>query len=120
MNDVGACRIGFVVEVRDDGRRWCCAEPAGPIGDCGIGSLVHLVRGERVVRWRDLLCLLALAAGLSACQEPDYTPEQKLCIASRYAAYDARQLNQCVDVCRVCMKGNVVTCNTSCRLRGAS
>jgi hypothetical protein len=72
------------------------------------------------VRLRRLLCLMALAAGLSACsQEPDYTPEQRLCIASHYAAYDPKLLNECVDVCRICMKGNVVTCNTSCRLRGA-
>ena len=71
------------------------------------------------MQWRRLFCLVFLTAGLSACQEPDYTPEQQLCIASRYAAYDAKQLNQCVDVCRVCMKGNVLTCNTSCRLRGA-
>ena len=75
------------------------------------------------MRLRRLLCLMVLApaaAGLSACsQEPEYTPEQKLCIASHYAAYDPKLLNECVDVCRLCMKGNVVTCNTSCRLRGA-
>lgn len=71
------------------------------------------------MRWRRVFYLVVLTAGLSACQEPDYTPEQRVCIASHYAAYDAKQLNQCVDVCRVCMKGNVVTCNTSCRLRGA-
>ena len=65
--------------------------------------------------------LVLLAVGLSACsQEIDYTPEQRSCIAQHYSAYDAKQINQCVDVCRVCMKGNVVTCNTSCRLRGAS
>jgi hypothetical protein len=43
-----------------------------------------------------------------------------MCIAQHYAAYDAKQLSQCVDVCKVCMRGNTVTCNTSCRLRGAS
>ncbi|HZR71628.1 hypothetical protein [Bradyrhizobium sp.] len=74
------------------------------------------------MRLQRLLCLMAMALGLSlaACsQEPDYTPEQRLCIASHYAAYDPKLLNECVDVCRICMKGNVVTCNTSCRLRGA-
>jgi hypothetical protein len=71
------------------------------------------------VRWRRLVCMLVLTAGLTACQEVEYTPEQRSCIASHYAAYDAKEINQCVDVCRVCMKGNVVTCNTSCRLRGA-
>jgi hypothetical protein len=73
------------------------------------------------VRLRGLVCLIALAAGLPACsQEVDYTPEQRMCIAQRYAAYDPRQINQCVDVCKMCMRGNTVTCNTSCRLRGAS
>jgi hypothetical protein len=86
------------------------------MGHVGIGAL-----GERAVQLRRLVCLIALGAGLAACsQEVDYTPEQRMCIAQRYAAYDARQINQCVDVCRVCMKGNMVTCNTSCRLRGAS
>jgi hypothetical protein len=50
----------------------------------------------------------------------EYTDQQRTCIAERYTNYDARQINQCVDVCRACMRGNVVTCNTSCRLRGAS
>jgi hypothetical protein len=80
-----------------------------------------LTKESGTVRLRRLVCLIALAAGLPACsQEIDYTSEQRMCIAQRYAAYDARQINQCVDVCRVCMKGNTVTCNTSCRLRGAS
>ena len=73
------------------------------------------------MRLRRLLCLIALAAGLAACsQDIETTPEQRACIAQRYTNYDPKSLNQCVDVCRVCMKGNVVTCNTSCRLRGAS
>jgi hypothetical protein len=94
------------------------AEPVIAVDGYGTG---HLARpGERAVRLRRLLWLMMLAAGLSACsQEPEYTPEQKLCIASHYAAYDPKLLNECVDVCRICMKGNVVTCNTSCRLRGA-
>jgi hypothetical protein len=73
------------------------------------------------VRLRPLIGLALLAVALAACsQEMDYTPEQRACIAAKYSAYDAKQINQCVDVCRLCMKGNVVTCNTSCRLRGAS
>lgn len=70
---------------------------------------------------RRLVCLTVLAVGLAGCsQEMDYTPEQRSCIAQHYASYDSKQLNQCVDVCRLCMRGNTVTCNTSCRLRGAS
>ncbi len=73
------------------------------------------------MRLRRLLSLTLLAVALAACsQEIEYTPEQRSCIAQHYASYDAKQIKQCVDVCRACMKGNVVTCNTSCRLRGAS
>jgi hypothetical protein len=73
------------------------------------------------VRLRRLVGLTLLAASLAGCSdELETTPEQRLCIAGRYASYDAKQINQCVDVCRACMKGNTVTCNTSCRLRGAS
>ncbi len=43
-----------------------------------------------------------------------------MCIAQRYKDYDARQLSQCVDVCKACMNGNTATCNTSCKLKGAS
>jgi hypothetical protein len=50
----------------------------------------------------------------------EYTEQQRSCIADRYASYDAKHLNQCVDVCKACMRGNTVTCNTSCKLRGAS
>ena len=67
------------------------------------------------------LILVVAAIGLAGCsQEVAYTDEQRVCIAQRYPDFDARKLSQCVDVCRVCMKGNTVTCNTSCKLKGAS
>ena len=70
---------------------------------------------------RRLVCWVALAACLAACsQEVEYTSEQRACIAQHYTNYDASKLSQCVDVCRACMKGSAVTCNTSCKLRGAS
>jgi hypothetical protein len=65
--------------------------------------------------------LMAAAIGLASCsQEIEYTDQQRACIAQRYNSYDARKLNQCLDVCKTCMNGNAVTCNTSCKLRGAS
>jgi hypothetical protein len=65
--------------------------------------------------------LLAVAVGLAACsQEPEYSEQQRVCIAQRHKAYDPQQLSQCVDVCKVCMNGNTVTCNTSCNLKGAT
>jgi hypothetical protein len=65
--------------------------------------------------------LVVLALGFASCsREVEYTDQQRLCIAQRHTTYDAKQLSQCVDVCKACMNGNTVTCNTSCRLRGAS
>jgi hypothetical protein len=73
------------------------------------------------VQLRSLIVLVALAIGLASCsQEVAYTNEQRMCIAQRYKDYDARQLSQCVDVCKACMNGNTATCNTSCKLKGAS
>jgi hypothetical protein len=73
------------------------------------------------VHMRRLCILAALAFGLVSCsKEAEYTDQQRICIAQRYQNYDAKKINQCVDVCKVCMNGNTVTCNTSCRLRGAS
>jgi hypothetical protein len=64
--------------------------------------------------------LMAAAIGLASCsQEVEYTGQQRACIAQRHTSYDARNLNQCVDVCKACMNGNTVTCNTSCKLKGA-
>jgi hypothetical protein len=64
------------------------------------------------------LCLLA-AAFLTGCSnEPEYTDQQRACIAKQYN-YDAKQLSQCVNVCKSCMGGNTTTCTTSCNLKGA-
>ena len=73
------------------------------------------------MRLQTLFSCTVLAMSLAACsQEVEYTNEQRACIAQHYAKYDASKLNQCVDVCKACMKGNTLTCNTSCKLRGAS
>jgi len=70
---------------------------------------------------RSLILLVAIAAGLAACsQETDYSDQQRACISQRYKAFDARNLSQCVDVCKACMRGNDITCNTSCKLKGAT
>jgi hypothetical protein len=69
---------------------------------------------------RSLIVLTALTIGLASCsQEAAYTDQQRQCIAQRHNQYDAKQLSQCVDVCKVCMNGNDVTRNTSCKLEGA-
>jgi hypothetical protein len=81
-----------------------------------------LKAGGWTMRQLGFLILTCLAVGLGACSEeqPEFTDQQRMCIAQRYNNYDPKQLNQCLDVCKNCMKGSVVTCNTSCKLRGAS
>jgi hypothetical protein len=71
------------------------------------------------LRWSSVLT--AIAIGLASCsKDGGYTDQQRACIAQRYTDYDARKLSQCVDVCKACMNGTTVTCNTSCKLKGAS
>jgi hypothetical protein len=65
--------------------------------------------------------LITGGIGLAWCSQPvTYTDQERTCIAERHPEYEAKRLTQCLDVCKACMKGNVLTCNTSCRLRGAS
>jgi uncharacterized lipoprotein len=61
--------------------------------------------------------LVTLLAGCS--NEPEYSDQQRACIAKLYSSYDAKQMNQCVNVCKSCMGGSTVTCTTSCNLKGA-
>ena len=65
--------------------------------------------------------LITAAICLGSCsQEQTFTEQERACIANRFPGYNPKQMSQCVDVCKACMKGNVVTCNTACKLRGAS
>jgi hypothetical protein len=63
--------------------------------------------------------LVTLLAGCS--NEPEYSDQQRACIAKLYSSYDAKQMDQCVNVCKSCMSGSTVTCTctTSCNLKGA-
>jgi hypothetical protein len=69
---------------------------------------------------RKLSLLVLLATSLNGCSnEPEYSDQQRACIAKLYSSYDAKQMGQCVNVCKSCMGGNTVTCTTSCNLKGA-
>jgi hypothetical protein len=73
------------------------------------------------MRLSGLILLGAFSVGLGSCsEEPEYSEQQRVCISQRYKNYDPKHLGQCVDVCRTCMSGTIATCNTSCKLRGAS
>lgn len=65
------------------------------------------------------LCLLAIALLTGCSKEPEYTDQQRLCIVKLYQNYNAKQMSQCVDVCKSCMGGSTTTCSTSCNLKGA-
>jgi hypothetical protein len=69
-----------------------------------------------------LAVLAAATIGLASCseQQPEHSETERQCIARHYQNYDAKDLNQCVDVCKACMRGTIVTCNTSCGLKGAN
>jgi hypothetical protein len=68
------------------------------------------------------LLIFAGFFALAACsaQQPEYTDQQRMCIAQRYREYDPKKLGPCVDVCTSCLSGTVATCNSSCKLKGAS
>jgi hypothetical protein len=65
------------------------------------------------------LGLLAVILQCGCSKEPEYTDQQRLCIGRLYKNYDAKQMSQCVDVCKSCMDGSTTTCTTSCYLKGA-
>jgi len=67
-----------------------------------------------------LSLLILLATLLTGCSnEPEYSDQQRACIMKLYSSYDAKQMSQCVNVCKSCMGGSTVTCTTSCNLKGA-
>jgi hypothetical protein len=82
------------------------------------GGICHTLDWAKSMRALSLLVLpVMFLAGCS--KEPEYTDQQRVCIAKLYSSYDAKQMNQCVNVCKSCMGGSTVTCTTSCDLKGA-
>jgi hypothetical protein len=73
------------------------------------------------INFRICSYVVATAIAAASCsRETNFTEAQRACIAQRYSKYDATNLNQCVNVCQACMSGTTTTCNTSCKLKGAS
>jgi PBP1b-binding outer membrane lipoprotein LpoB len=69
---------------------------------------------------RTLSLLVLVATLLAGCSnEPEYSDQQRTCIAKLYSSFDAKQMSQCVNVCKSCMGGSMVTCTTSCNLKAA-
>ena len=64
--------------------------------------------------------LIAAALALSGCwSEPEVTGSTNKCATDHYPKFNPKIMEQCVDVCIKCDRGNVTTCTTSCTLKGA-
>jgi hypothetical protein len=90
------------------------------------GSSRRRWRNSIAIRWLAPAAFLIVAVAVLAFTliywrgQAEYSDQQRACIAQRYGQFDAMKLSQCVDVCKVCLTGNDITCNTSCKLKGAS
>ena len=67
---------------------------------------------------RSVAVLLALT--LAACSpEAEVSDSTNKCVTNLYPSYNSKLLDQCMDVCIKCKRGNTTTCSTSCTLKGA-
>jgi hypothetical protein len=94
---------------KGDFRRLSCIPKKDDLPEMRTRSLLR--------QTRSFLVLAMFLTGRS--DETEYSDQQRACIARLYSSYDAKQMSQCVNVCRSCMGGNTVTCSTSCNLKGA-
>lgn len=61
-----------------------------------------------------------LLAVLAACsQDADMTGSVASCANKLYSPFNPKNLDECVNVCLSCERGTMITCSTSCRLKGA-
>lgn len=104
-------RNQFVYRYRIDTR--CLLPAPAP----GIQIVPSDSAGAKEMRRLSLYILTAVL--LTGCSnEPEYTDQQRACIAKQHRNFDAKQMSQCVNVCKFCMGGNTTTCTTSCNLKG--
>jgi hypothetical protein len=69
---------------------------------------------------RSAIILILAGLILSGCwSEQDITGSTNKCATDLYPSYNAKNINQCVDVCIKCARGTTTTCSTSCTLKGA-
>ena len=72
------------------------------------------------MRWIQVPLVLMVVVGLAACEPEDETTNSiRQCTASLTGTPAPRNLDQCVATCKVCERGNTLTCTTACKLKGA-
>jgi hypothetical protein len=84
-------------------------------------SVAGSLSGCRKLRLLRLSVLFGILCGLAGCGNDSSDPDAKhlQCVKQRYANYNPKNMNQCVDVCIICERGTVTTCSTSCTMQGA-
>jgi hypothetical protein len=69
---------------------------------------------------RSIAVLLAVGLILATCSpEPEGAAQTSACARKLFSSYNPKSFDQCTDVCIKCENGNMVTCSTSCTLKGA-
>jgi hypothetical protein len=67
-----------------------------------------------------VLLALCVAGVVASCRaDGETTGSLNKCATDLFLQYDAKRLDQCVAVCRICDHGTMTTCTTSCTLKGA-
>jgi hypothetical protein len=77
---------------------------------------------KRIIGLAALAALLTIVALTSVACNSDSadTNDERMCAVRLFPNYDETRLDQCMDVCKRCRRGNTITCSTSCKLKGAS
>jgi hypothetical protein len=89
---------------------------------CLFAKLARNLEPKRDWMQRSPMRRIFLAASLllAACSaEPDATEPANSCAGKLHPSYNAKVLDQCVDVCIKCDHGTTATCSMSCTLKGA-
>lgn len=72
------------------------------------------------MRWMLVPFVVVVMLGLAACEpETETTNSIKQCTAGLTGSVAPRNLDQCVETCKICEHGNTMSCTTACRLKGA-
>ena len=68
-----------------------------------------------------VLAVIFFGLMLTACgqEQQDITGSTNACPVRLDSLYNPRNLDQCVNACKSCDHGTMVTCTTSCTLKGA-
>jgi len=69
---------------------------------------------------RQVVIIIIAASVLCGCwSEQEVTGSTNSCATAMYPKFNPKVMEQCVNVCIKCERGNVTTCSTSCSLKGA-